>query len=315
MNASTVRVRSSPVIMSGLRTLLLLAGCLGIAAIACFEEAAPPKTPVDLAKDTSPKPAPTTATGGPAIATCNDTGGTSKGHDFCQLHPECLCASKIITCPHGSWVTQYYLTEGSCAAATSRGGGGGGGGSGDAGGGIPDVVHTECSTTQADQVANAFRSAGKILATAIGRMSDPSMAKRVKQLLMDNFSIGASCDTGSYPAAQVLKDMNALLPKIGVIETPKCPDKVRLSPNVTGDEVRHANAAPNGPNSNDFSYYPDFFQATFASSRPRTILHEMAHAWLDRTDVSYHGDSSYPGCPVAQTNADSIASFIFDLGQ
>lgn len=290
--------------------------------------------------------------GGGGVASC-DNPGTSAGYEACRQHPECECISQIITCANGGWVTQYSVTP-SCTAASGRpplGGNGasppvagpgapewpdaGSAGGASGGGGatpnpMPAPVHTDCSSQQAADVTNAFKDAGERLARAINRMNDAqahpqsATARQVNDLLKANFGIGnASCvGVNIYGPQQVLTDLKNLLDDIGHkdanghTETPRCPDQDRESPNSTADERRFVNAAPSGSDNNDFIYYPRFFAPSFKPNRARTVIHEMAHSWLGRTDVSYHGRPGYPGCPnVAMGNADSIASFAFDLGQ
>lgn len=95
-----------------------------------------------------------------------------------------------------------------------------------------------------------------------------------------------------------------------------CAPVVTSSPDRDGG-VLHARA-PSTWNGNCYIFYPPFFAGRGASGnrrRARTALHEMMHRWHGMSDVAYEWERSYPPeARAAQSNADSYASLIRDLG-
>lgn len=84
----------------------------------------------------------------------------------------------------------------------------------------------------------------------------------------------------------------------------------------TGDDDPWACVPGAWENSNCVEFCEPFFANP--SMQPHVVLHEMMHAWEAKGDISYENDGppSYPpNALMAQSNADSYAALIRDLGQ
>ena len=256
-----------------------------------------------------------TAAGMPS--SCED--GKSEGWDQAYedfTHRGCQLKSRIVTCPKGSWYTEYY-SEPPCTAPSKTSA------PTPVDSGEPQNAFIECSENQIKTITAAFKKARGWIENTDNQLSDflagpSSKSPTVAAALHKHFNLGdgknSDLGTDTGEAQTVLKNIRTLEKNLGGFGG-VCARSDSESPNSTKDLKRTGIAAAPSPNSNDFTYAPLFFKRT-ADQQATTIVHEMTHAWLGFDDNSYEDQAGYSGrSGVAIMNPASYGGFVRVVGQ
>lgn len=181
-----------------------------------------------------------------------------------------------------------------------------------------------CSGRPLRSVIQAFQTASNWLPNARQRMqsyiADPTARNNrpAAQALLRHFNWTEAVRSQLiYPEipGDIVQVIDRTLTNITVPLGPNCPTTPRQG--IRGNDHTRVFASSPGvwERTNCYDFYPDYFTRTTAVRRAKTALHEMMHSWEEMSDIFYAWESGYPGdVRNAQSNADSYASLIRDLG-
>jgi hypothetical protein len=183
---------------------------------------------------------------------------------------------------------------------------------------------TLCTGNKQNMVLAAFNQAARWLPNAqqhVGNYQNAPANRRSSMPaaapLRDHFRWPAGPNGPLRPTPDVVA--RVINNTLSNIEQPICANCQEECP-CTGQGVDVFACSPGvWHGSNCYEFCQPFFESPDDSAadtrRAKIALHEMMHSWERMGDAAYEGDSNYsPNAQVAQTNADSFANLIRDLG-